>query len=136
MESSYKLLLKNLQPIELPLGLKEVLLNRIHKAEVRREQLAALTYGGFGFLSLIALGSTLFFLVTNIENSGLLSYLSLIYSEGFGATDLAKELVYSIIESIPAMSLTLTFLFLLTTLASLRKLTNEVSPSFFTVSLN
>lgn len=128
--------LKNLPKTPLPLSLQHRVLFRIQKAEEKRERIVFLTFGIVGVASVLALIPTLSSLVNGLQTSGVYSYLSLMFTEGFGAITFLKELTYTLVESIPLSALTLTLFFLFTSLMSLRKIAREMPSSFFTISVS
>lgn len=90
-------------------------------------------YSIFGILSLFAFAFFVVILVEQFKNSGFFEYLSLLLSDGALLLTYWKEFLFSLIESIPVMNLSLSFLMLFVFFFSIKKIANiwKIAPLSF-----
>jgi len=94
--------------IEPSLGLKEKIIYRIEK-ETKQKALFAFVFGGLTSLtSVLAMVYSLVLIVKDYYISGLSEYVSLIFSDSSTILSFWKEFIFSVVESLPFLTMTLT----------------------------
>ena len=94
--------------IEPDLGLKESILNKIEK-ESKKKAVFSFILGGFtSVTSILAAIYSIVLIVKDYYVSGLSEYISLVFSDSSVVFGLWKEYIYSIVESLPFVTMTVT----------------------------
>ena len=94
--------------IEPDLGLKEKIIYKIEK-ESKKKAIFAFVFGGITSLtSVLLMIYSLVLIIRDYYVSGLSEYLSLIFSDTNSVFGLWKEYTFSIVESLPFITITLT----------------------------
>lgn len=99
---------------------------------VRDKYMARLKLWAFalvGFISFVGLVPALKTLSGDLAQSGFYEYFSLIFSDGGSVLSYWKELVFSLAESLPTVSIILTLSLLFICFLSLRYLMKQISKS-------
>lgn len=104
-ENKYKNLFKKLQPAEVPAGLKENIMSRVRQ-EVRLKRAVVLVFAGSALTSLFLLVRVSMALMESAQRSGFWQYLSLAFSDYSIAAVYWRELLLSLVESLPMATLT------------------------------
>lgn len=112
--------------IELPEGLLEKIIKRIHKEERllvwRRTIIFSVTFIG----SLAAFVPVLKILLSNFSRSGFLKFFSLIFSDFPSVATYWQSFVMILLESLPAVSIALFLVVVLLLLQSAKSLTKDI----------
>lgn len=105
MTDNYDKLFRNLHKIELPQGIYETIISRVHLEMVNKARLQSLLWGSAVFVSLVASIPAINYVHTELTNSGFYQYSSLIYSDGNLFLSNWKEFSLSLIESLPVVGM-------------------------------
>ncbi|MFA5934366.1 MAG: hypothetical protein WC827_00550 [Candidatus Paceibacterota bacterium] len=117
--------------IEPSLGLKEKIIFNIEK-EAKKKAFFAFVFGGLTSLtSVLAMVYSLILIIKDYYVSGLSEYMSLIFSDSSVLMGLWKEYTYSIIESLPFVTITLTLVSLWIFVWSIKYIFSNLKTSSF-----
>lgn len=107
-----KKLFETLEPIEFPIELNSVILNKINTENKKKFFRKLLISYSINIASLLGIISTFVYLIKAFISSEFYKYISLIFSDGISILSYWREFIMSVVESLPITSIT-TFLFLL-----------------------
>ncbi|MDB5204186.1 MAG: hypothetical protein JWP09_214 [Candidatus Taylorbacteria bacterium] len=99
--------IKNIDTCPTPAGLNKSIVSRIQILEQKRSRQRASFFGLFSIVSFAGLVMSFKALWTNLASSGTYEYISLLVSNPSDATTFWKEISFSIIESVPLITLSL-----------------------------
>lgn len=114
MDKSIKQLIKHRANYPLPQGLRESISERVDQLEKNRSQRNFLGFGIFSLASFAGLIISFQNLWNNLKAGGVFEYLSLVASNSGEATLFWREISFSILESVPLITLSI-FLALIVT---------------------
>ena len=101
----------------------------IIKRERRSTQLKLWSLSSVLFISTVGLIPALEMLLSNLAHSGFYEYFSLIFSDGGSMMTYWKEFSFSLVESLPTLSIVLTLSVLFVCFLSLRYLIKQIDQS-------
>jgi len=105
MENNLKRLFNQLDTIEAPPGLEASILLKIQAESRKRARINLFVFGLLDLVSFTGLIAAAVFLANLLVRSGFTQYLSLIISEDGAIINYWQELILSLAESLPVLSL-------------------------------
>jgi hypothetical protein len=105
IEEKYKKLLESINLIEPPKGLERQILARINMEKKRLAKIRTFIFGGSAIASFGFSLWAIIYLVKSVQETGFWQYLSLIFSENRIVLVYWRELSFSLVESLPIVSL-------------------------------
>lgn len=113
-------LFKEYKEVEAPEKLRESIILRIEKFERRMAILKASVSGVFSLAFLVALYSSISLTVSEMGTSGLYHYANLLITDFSDIGAFWRELLLSLVQSLPVFAVTITLLSLLAFIMSIR----------------
>jgi len=96
-------------PLSAPESLRSAVRARVERAQRRVFVSRLILSVAVEAVSIIAVVASFSYIAQSLEASGTFSYLRLIMSEGFGLIGYSKELLLSLVESLPVLALAALF---------------------------
>ncbi|MES2409770.1 MAG: hypothetical protein V4509_05745 [Patescibacteria group bacterium] len=125
-------IIKNIDTYIVPEGLGRSIVARIQILEHKRSKQRMFFFGIFSIASFAGLLVSFKALWTNLQTSGTYEYISLIISSPSDATAIWKEISFSILESIPFITLSIFLTLIITFIISSLKTVESIDSKLIT----
>jgi hypothetical protein len=135
MRDKYEQLFQNLPVLEPPRGLARDVLFRIELAQRRSARIRLICTGIIACVSFIVLIPMLRYVIQGFSQSGFYEYISIIFYDGGLLVSYWKEILLSLIDSVPYLGITGVFLSVLVLLWSFGHVIRNMKNASFHIRL-